>query len=77
MDVGYILAYLFTGKDTARNIFLYGNRGQMSFSTSGMKLLSYSSTRTKGAKILADRDKTGHFRRSVTGNLTTVVGFAH
>lgn len=69
-DVGYILGYLFTGKDTARGIFLYGH-GSMG------KLLSYSSSRTSGATILANRDTTGHFRRSVAGSLSTVVSFAH
>ena len=69
-DVGYILQYLFTGKDTAKGIFLYGQ-------SSMGHLLSYSSSRTPGAKILAQRDTGGHFRRSVAGNLSAVISFAH
>jgi hypothetical protein len=76
-DVGYILTYLFTGKDTARGIFLYGNRGGWAMPTTGMKLLSYASTRTPGDQILANRDSTGHFRRSVAGKLNVVISFKH
>jgi len=76
-DVGYILTYLFTGKDSAKNIFLYGNRGGWAQPSVGTKLISYGSTRTKGDTILANRDSTGHFRRSVAGKLTSVVTFMH
>jgi hypothetical protein len=60
-NVSYILTALFTGTTTARTIF-------MSASPAGA-LLAYPSHRTAGAHLLANRDSTGHYRRSVTGSL--------
>ena len=60
-DVSYILTALFTGTTTARTIF-------MSASPAGA-LLAYPSHRTAAAHLLANRDSTGHYRRSVTGSL--------
>ncbi|MGH2511800.1 MAG: hypothetical protein ACRDGQ_03840 [Candidatus Limnocylindrales bacterium] len=61
-DVGYILTAIFTTRSTARQIFT-------SRSVTTAPWLAYPSHRTAGAHLLAQRDRTGHFRRSVTGNL--------
>jgi hypothetical protein len=65
-DVGYILAALFAGKTTARTIF-------MSESVTSTPLIAYPSHRTVGAHLIAQRDPTGHFRRSVAGNLDATI----
>lgn len=63
-DVSYILTALFTSKTTARKIF-------MSESVTTAPLIAYPSHRTAGAHLIAQRDRTGHFRRSVTGSLSS------
>ena len=65
-DVGYIVAALFAGKTTARTIF-------MSKAVLSPPLLAYPSHRTPGAHLIAQRDRTGHFQRSVTGNLDATI----
>lgn len=67
-DVGYILQALFTSKTTARQIFM-GQHQAYPGSATGITSLAYPSQRTAGAHLIADRDSTGHFRRSVTGSL--------
>jgi hypothetical protein len=41
----------------------------MSESVTSTPLIAYPSHRTAGAHLIAQRDPTGHFRRSVAGNL--------
>jgi hypothetical protein len=75
-DVGYILTDLFSGPTTAQAVFMSGGGGWGS-TNSSMTLLPYPSQRTAGAHLEAYRDSTGHFRRSVTGFLTTTLNFSH
>ncbi len=67
-DVGYILQALFTGSSTPRQIFA---------SAGSMQAWNSRSIRTPGARIIFNRDSTGHFRRSVTGSLDTAISVPH
>jgi hypothetical protein len=70
-DASYILSALFTGSSTARQIFMTG--GSSWGDSAPMAPYYTTSHRTKGARIIFNRDSTGHFRRSVTGSLDTVI----
>jgi hypothetical protein len=72
-DASYILSALFTGSSTARQIFETGGSGGGWGPADTMKNYFTASVRTKGAKIIFNRDSTGHFRRSVAGSLDVVL----
>jgi hypothetical protein len=72
-DASYILSALFTGSSTARQIFDTGGSGGGWGPADTMKNYFTSSVRTKGARIIFNRDSTGHFRRSVAGSLDVVL----
>jgi len=69
--VGYILDAIFTTNLTVRQIFTNGaGAGHWGHSSAGtMTATAFKSKRTTWATAISDRDSSGHFRRSVVGNL--------
>ena len=69
-DVGYILDAIFTTNLTVREIFTNGaSAGHRGHSSGAMTATVFKSKRNTWATVISDRDSSGHFRRSVVGNL--------
>jgi len=69
-DVGYILDAIFTTNLTVREIFTNGaGAGHWGHSSGTMTATVFKSKRNTWATVISDRDSSGHFRRSVVGNL--------
>ena len=66
-SVSYVLDWVFNGTTTVREVFMAGNS---SWGHSGtMSSTVFTSKRNTWATAISQRDSTGHFRRSVVGNL--------
>jgi hypothetical protein len=76
-DVGYILQALFTGTNTARQIFMSGgSQGGYGDPSTPMTNWTSKSVRTPGDWTIFNRDSTGHFRRSVNGAIDSNISDA-